>query len=343
MPGVVSERDVRAALKAGTPSPVYVLVGDDEKGKDALIDAFEALVEPDLRAFNYDRVYANEKDTDSAGVAASASTLPFIAARRVIVVMRAEHWFKPKGRASAADEAPDTDDDDAPPGAQDALEAYLKDPSGQTVLVFVASDVNRSLRQTKALVKVADVVEYWGLKDDKDLRGQALVAALEKGRRLVVGLLKEAGLAIDADALDLVAESGGTEVDPLRNAVDRLIAFCKGRSRVTLADARAIVSGEALVNDWAIVNAVEQGELAEALNQLRLQLDDGRAPHQVFGMLGWWVREKLPQNPRARIGVPQAVEALMQANLALNSASESRMVLERFIITLCGADGVRRR
>jgi hypothetical protein len=123
-----------------------------------------------------------------------------------------------------------------------------------------------------------------------------------------------------------VAESGGTEVDPLRNAVDRLIAFCKGRSRVTLADARAIVSGEALVNDWAIVNAVEQGALAEALNQLRLQLDDGRAPHQVFGMLGWWVREKLPQNPRARIGVTQAVEGLCNQP-ALNSASESRMVL----------------
>lgn len=338
MPGVVTERDVRAALTAGAAAPVYLLVGDDETGKDGLLDAFEAMVEPDLRAFNYDRVYANDKQTDSTSVAASASTLPFIADRRVVIVMRAEHWFTPKGRA-AADDGATGDDADVPAGDHEALETYLKDPSRQTALVFVASDVNRVLRQTKALIKVADVVEYWGLKADKELRGQALVAALENGRRLVVGMLKQAGLTIDRDALDLVAESGGTEVDHLRNAVDRLIAFCKGRALVTLADAKAIVSGEALVNDWGLVNAVERGELAEALNQLRLQLDEGRAPHQVFGMLGWWVREKLPQINERR--VPEAVEALMQANLALNSASESRMVLERFVMTLCG--GVRGR
>ena len=337
MPGVVSERDVRAALEAGRPAPVYLLVGDDETGKDGLVEAFEALIEPDLRAFNFDRVYANDKEADSATVAASASTLPFIAERRVILVMRAEHWFRPKGRAAVGDDA--GDDEDVPAGAHEALEAYLKNPSPQTVLVFVAADINRVMRQTKALVKVADTVEYWGLKGEKDTRGQALVAALERGRRLVVDHLKAAGLSIDADALDLVTESGGTDVDLLRNAVERLVPFCKGRSRVTLADARAIVSGEALVNDWAIVNAVEHRDLREALNQLRLQLDEGRAPHQVFGMLGWWVREKLPQVSPDRL--PRAIEALMQANLALNSASDSRMVLERFLITLCG--GLPRR
>ena len=153
-------------------------------------------------------------------------------------------------------------------------------------------------------------------------------------------MLKEAGLAIDPDALDLIAGGSGTDVDALRNAVERLVAFCKGRTRVTRADARAIVSGEALVNDWAVVNAVEHRDLVEALNQVRLQLDEGRAPHQVFGLLGWWVREKLPQTDERR--VPAAIDALMQANLALNSSSDPRMVLERFVMSLCGGVGGRR-
>lgn len=340
MPGLVGERDVRAALKAGKPAPVYLLVGDDETGKDGVLELFEQLVEPDLRGFNYDRVYANEKTADPTAVAASASTLPFIAERRVVIVMRAEAWFKPKGKAAVEDDA-DGDADDAPAGDYAALEAYLANPSTQTVLVFVASDVNRVMRQTKALIKAAEVVEYWGLKDDKDSRGQALMAALDKGRRLVVALLKDAGLAIDPDALEHITDSGGTDVDALRNAVDRLIPFCKGRNRVMLADAKAIVSGEALVNDWGLVNAVEHGQLVEALNQLRLQLDEGRAPHQVFGMLGWWVREKLPTISERRL--PSAMDALMQANLALNSSSDARMVLERFVVTLCGGVGRGRR
>ncbi len=337
MPGVVTERDVRAALGRGAVAPVYLLVGDDETAKDSLLEAFEALVEPDLRSFNVDRFYANDKGAASSSVAASASTLPFADSRRVVLVLRAEHWFRAKGRAA---DDPSVGDEDAPAGAHEALESYLKNPSPQSVVVFVASDVNRALRQTKALMKVAEVVEYWGLKDEKELRGPALVAALEKARRLCVGMMKDAGLTIDPDALDLVADGSGTDVDGLRNAVERLIEFCKGRARVTRADALAIVSGEALVNDWAVVNAVEHGDLAEALNQLRLQLDEGRAPHQIFGLLGWWVREKLPQIGERR--VPAAIDALMQANLALNSSSEPRMVLERFVISLCGGVSGRR-
>ena len=160
MPGVVTERDVRAALKSGAVAPVYLLVGDDETAKDSVIEAFEALVEPDLRTFNVDRFYANDKITSSSSVAAAASTLPFAAERRVVVVLRAEHWFKARGRAAADD--PPGEDDDAAAGAHEALEAYLTNPSPQSVVVFVAGDVNRALRQTKALMKVASVVEYLG-------------------------------------------------------------------------------------------------------------------------------------------------------------------------------------
>ena len=72
---IVSEAQARAALEKVLPAPIYLLVGDDEPGKDSFLHELNALVEPDLQPFNLQRYHANEHPPDE--IVAAARTLPW--------------------------------------------------------------------------------------------------------------------------------------------------------------------------------------------------------------------------------------------------------------------------
>src|SRR5262245_52141343 len=128
---------VRKQIKTGTPDPLYLLLGDDEVEKSSLAAEFGELVEEGLRAFNVERIHAGEMTTGdrlASGVAAlvsSARTLPMFASWRVIVVHQAEMLLAPKRESEAAMRA------------LDALEAYIQQPERQTVVILVASSIDR--------------------------------------------------------------------------------------------------------------------------------------------------------------------------------------------------------
>ena len=58
---------VQADVKAGKPAPVYLIVGDDERGKDEVVHLFDALVPDDIRPFNLERLSAPETDPADGG------------------------------------------------------------------------------------------------------------------------------------------------------------------------------------------------------------------------------------------------------------------------------------
>ncbi len=55
MAGTVAPAALRDRLASGEPAPVYVLLGDDEHEKAALVSAFEAIVDVGVRVFNCER------------------------------------------------------------------------------------------------------------------------------------------------------------------------------------------------------------------------------------------------------------------------------------------------
>jgi DNA polymerase III delta subunit len=337
-----SERDVRSAISSGTLAPLYLLVGDDAAGKAGLIEAFESAIDEGVRAFACERFYADDPKTTVVDVIAAARTLPFLTDRRLVIVMRAEAWFRPKGRATdGADTAPGSEEGTAP--ALAALDEYLGDPVPETTIVFVADDVNRTLRQTKLLLKRAVVVEYWGLKGEREVKGAASIReALARGGLFAQQELQAAGLAIDRGGLTALLAHAGTDIAALRNSIAQLVTYAAGRSRVTAEDVLAVARGTALVNDWALVDAIGAGATREALAQLRLQIDEGRSPFQIHGMLGWWIRERLPMLREWQ--VPAAVEGLLRADLDLKSSADPQIVLERFVVELAeGGRGTRGR
>ena len=320
---------VRKQLAQRKPDAIYLIVGDDDAEMSRLSADVSALVEDELRAFNLERMYAGEKGVTSASIVESARTLPMMADRRVIVVLRAERILRPKRRGK--DEEPD--DVEEPPGDTDVLEAYVKRPEPLTALVFVASDVDRSRRLYKAIQKHATIVECWGLEGGRDGRVDLRQVA-RAAEALVRQAVAEAGQQIDPAAARLVADRAGTDIATLRGDVERLLMYAAGKAKIDLKDAQEVVSTETSQDDWAVTNAIQRGDAAEALRQVALALESGGVPYMILGQLGWFVREKLPASDPRR--VPAAIDALFRTDLDLKSSGgDPRVLLERLVVELC--------
>jgi DNA polymerase III subunit delta len=322
---------VRKQIGAGRLDPLYLIVGDDEAEMSHLAADLCAIVEDELRAFNVERIYATDKSSTADSIVEAARQLPMMSSRRVVVVLRAEKLLKPKRKGKAAE---GSETDDAEPGPDvEALEGYVKSPEPLTVLVFLASDVDRTRRLYKALLKQATIVECWGLKGSKDARVDLRQVA-RQADQLVREAVAGAGQQIDPAASRLVAERAGTDIARLRGDLERLLLYAAGKPRITVADAREVVSPESAQDDWAVTRAIQRGDTAEALRQLGLSLDSGAVPFMILGQLAWFVREKLPMADIRR--VRPAVEALFRTDLDMKSSGgETRVLLERLVVELC--------
>lgn len=332
-----SPADVRTAIARRAPAAVYLFLGDDDAELSRLAGDVTALVEDELRAFNVDRLYAGDKGVTAASIVESANLLPMMSERRVVVVLRTEKLLKPKRRGKAAEEIADAGEDGAdaePPGDLDALTGYVQDPSPSTTLVLVASDIDRTRRAGKAILKHATVVECWGLKTEKNPRFLDLRAAARMAEQMVRRAAAESGQQIDPAAARLVAERAGVDIVRLRGDIERLMLYAAGKPKITLADAQEVVSAETAQDDWAVTNAIQNRNTGEALRQLALALEAGAVPYMILGQLGWFVRDKLVNVDPRRI--PRAVDALFRTDQDLKSSGgDPRVLLERLVVELC--------
>lgn len=322
--------DVRAAIKKRVLDPLYLILGDDEAEMGRLAADIAGVVEDELRAFNMERIYAGEKGASAAAIVEAARQLPMMGDRRVVIVLRAERLLKPKRRGKDTEEGDDPDAE--PAGDLDALTDYVQKPGASTTLVLVAADIDKSRRAGKAILKHATVVECWGLKSGKESRGSDLRQAARVAEQMVKKAVAEAGQQIDPAAARLVADRAGFDIVRLRGDIDRLMLYTVGKPTIALADAQEIVGPETAQDDWAVTNAIQNGNAREALRQLAMALDAGAVSYQILGQLAWFVRDRMADTRR----IPAAVDALFRTDLDLKSSGgDPRVLLERLVVELC--------
>ena len=307
---------VRKQIQAGTPEPIYLILGEDEVEKSGLAGEFADLVDEGLRAFNVERIHAGDLTTGDrladgvAGIVAAVRTLPMMVPRRVVTVLQAETLLAPKRESEAATRA------------LEQLEDLIKRPEPQTTLVLVATSVDKRGRMFKLLQKQAAIVECGALED------------LADAERWVHTRVAAANAVIDPAAARLVVQRAGTDVKRLRADIDRLLLYTLGQKQITVDDVRDVTGPAALQDDWAMTNAIEAGQAAEALRQLALMFDAGAPAEKILGQLGWLVRTKFPA--LAPGDVRPAIEALFRTDLDLKrSAGDPRVLIERLIVELC--------
>lgn len=328
---------LRKQIKSGKLAPVYVIVGDDTKLVDGLVDGIEATIDPSDRAFSVDRVYATEGGGAPVDIIASARTQSMLGGQRVIIVLRAERFFKPK-RGGKKAEVEETDaeggDDAGPSEALDLvpIDEYLAAPLDSTTLVFVAADVDLTRRTSKKLKELAQFVECHGLETASAADRRE---AINTVRATIANEMLQMGRTLEPAGLQLLIDRTGLDITQLRGAIERLLLYAGDKKTITADDVREVVGEHAFVDDWAVINAIGDGDAARALRGLAQRFERGDSPHGIVGQLRWWVSSRLAEAEPDR--VRPALEALLRTDLALKSSGgDDRVLLERLVVDLTG-------
>jgi DNA polymerase-3 subunit delta len=331
---------LRKQIASRQLAPVYVFVGEDARLIERLVDAVEATVDEADRPFAIDRFHIGDKGADPIDIASASRAYPMLGDRRIVIVLRAERLLKPKRAVKSAepDDGDASEDEESGPDVA-PLEEYVAAPAGTTTLIFVASEMDRGRRFTKRLVEKAQVVAFGGLTaENAGMRRDARSAATELIRSEAI----KAARAIEPAAVNELLERSGTDVTKLRGDLERLLLYTEGQKGISVADVREVVTpGEAVEDEWAVVNAIADGDPARALREVGRRLDRGDSAHALVGQLRWWVSARLSESDPER--VRPGIDALLRTDLALKSSGgDDRVLIERLVVELTGRPLARR-
>ncbi|MFC1994687.1 DNA polymerase III subunit delta [Chloroflexota bacterium] len=199
----------------------------------------------------------------SARLVDSCSTVPFLAANRLVIVEGLLSHFESPDRKQRV------------PSADLARWAKLKDyipiMPQTTALVLTDGSLRRNNALLKELAPVAEVREF------PLLRGPELY-------RWIGAKVEQEGSDISSEAVRLLADLIGGNLWLLSNEAEKLCLSARGR-RVEESDVRALVGPAREANVFAMVDAVLESRLTQATKLLHQLLDEGAAPAYLLFMI----------------------------------------------------------
>lgn len=285
------------AAERGQPPALGLLHGADAQ----LLDDALALVARGLFADASELALGREvlegDEVSVETVVRSAMTLPFMTRRRLVVVRRAQALVA-KGA--------------------DALTAYARDPNPTTCLLLVASESLAASRDRRA--------DHWLLSAVP----AAAIVALRKGRGPVDWLKQRAGaegLTVTDEAARLLVQWVGEDGARLLGEA-RKAALLGGpdNHRVGEAEVTAVVGEHAVRDVFELTNAVERGNLSQALPLLDRLLAT-EEPMRLLALLTRNLRTALMVRDLAAAGqsVDQIVRAVRPTPLPVVQAIMTRV------------------
>ena len=332
-------------IAAGRLDPLYLIVGDDVRLAEALVEAIEHTVDEADRPFAVRRVYANEENGGGApiDIAAAARDVPMLGDRRIVVVLRAEKFLKPKRAAKA--EAPDEGDDGAGGEESEDLGDVLTAASRTTRNRLVDLDHARLRRHgDRSVPPVHEEIARTGAGGRSawhGAQGRPQSHRLRPRRSAAPGAGDSppgrSCRTIDPIGLTaLVVAAAEGDINRLRDDIGKLsVLFAGDRKQLTADDVEAVASGDGVVDDWGVVNAIGEGNVARALVEVGRRIDRGASPHAIVGQLRWWVSTRLVEGAPER--AKPAIDAILRTDRALKSSGgEERVLLERLVVELTG-------
>jgi len=154
-------------------------------------------------------------------------------------------------------------------------------------------------------------------------------------RSTIQNEMLQMGRTLEPAGLQLLIDRTGLDITQLRGAIERLLLYAGDKKTITVDDVREVAGEHAFVDDWAVINAIGDGDAARALRALAQRFERGDSPHGIVGQLRWWVSSRLAEAEPDR--VKPALEALLRTDLALKSSGgDDRVLLERLVVDLTG-------
>jgi len=298
--------ELRQELKSGRLRPVYLLLGPELYLRNQAVAGFKrAAVTPESMAFDYAEFGAK---TASAGeIAEAANTFPMISRHRLVIV---------------------SDVDSFPAADQEKLLDYLERPASRTVLVLMASTLDKRTVYTKRLCERSCVVDL------SELKGAAL-------KSWAADLIHRRKRRISPPALDKLMDLAGSDTLSIANEVEKLILYSGEEVEITEAAVEEVVPSTRQHALYEMTDAICRKDRRAAIRLMANVLDSGLQPLYVLAALARHFRQVLiarelldsGQDSRAiaaaaQVNHPRGLESLIRTARAIDLATAREMCLK---------------
>lgn len=247
----ITRAELDRSLKAGRVQPLYLLVGCEGYLRDAAARALTdaALSGTLLREFN-ESTFSLLTDSAMAAVAA-AEQLPMMSERRVV---RIKDFAKVR----------ETD--------EEILIPYLNRPVDSSVVIFIAEDLDKRKKLTKALLSICAVVDFPAVRD-------AEARAWARTR------LKELKTSADDRVLTQIVRMVGTNLQTLSSELDKLAAAAIDTRQITIEMVDELIDRSRELSNFDLGDQLIAGDHGRALETLHRLLEDDVPPVLLLGLI----------------------------------------------------------
>lgn len=277
--------------------PFCLFTGTEKLLIEEALAEMEETIPAELRDFNVEVL--DGRQASATRVVEAARQMPVFASHRLVIVKDAPYF---KGTLAAEEEK--------------TLTAYFQNPAPDTVLIFVANEIDRRKALVKLLASRGEVREFKPLTG-KELDRWVEKRAERKGFSLTPGALRELILRVGSDLTALEAE------------LEKLSLYVHPRTTADEDDVRAVVSKTLEGRIFDLIDAVAAGKTATALELLRDLLLTGEAPVKIHYMLARQVRILLKAVLLREKGLPES-EIISTLNMHPYAARKTVQQSRRF-------------
>lgn len=235
-------------IRNGQFSNIYLLYGEEAYLRRQYRDNLQKALVAEGDTMNCS-VYAG-KDINVNEVIDMAGTMPFFAERRVIIIENSG-WMK-SGNEKMAD--------------------FLKKVPDTTYVIFTEEEVDKRSK----LFKTVTANGYTALCDVQD------EATLKKW---VMGLLKKENKLITPDALNLLLDRTGTDMENIRREVEKLVCYKYEEEGITAQDVEEICTVRIQNKIFDMVESVADKKQKQALDLYYDLLALKEAPLKILALI----------------------------------------------------------
>ncbi len=251
-------------------APVYLAVGGEPLLLDEVVRiAREELVDPATRDFNLDVFYGD--DIDSQRLAASLSSMPMMADRRVVLIRRAQSL---------------------PPSLQTYVTDYIERPVAGSLLLLAFEGEGKAKWVQKLAPKVVVI------PCETPRRGEL--------RRWVKGRAEALGIHLADEAMDLVTEGRGLRLIEIAGELEKAALLAGEGGEVGVEVLQQVWGLEPEINIWRFFDHVASGRRLVALREfdrLRESFDKDQTAGFILSQIArvWRTAEKEREYDNRRV------------------------------------------
>jgi DNA polymerase-3 subunit delta len=256
-------------VRARKLRPAYVLVGDEAFfQRRCRLALLEHLVAPDCRDFCLQELDLAE--TSVAEALDRAQTRSLMAPFQVFLIRGVKTLY---GRGSH-------DDDFA------AIEAYVKNPNPDAVLIFVADHI--SIPADARRIELTDKDRYERIRETLGKYcGVVELARVEEGEgaRWIIEFAAEKGVKVEPEAARELVDSLGADLMLISSELEKLMLYVGEKKRITLGDVEALVLAAKQCSLYELTDAISAKDRTRALEVLDGLLNKSGADEAAIGHL----------------------------------------------------------